>query len=93
MVDNLSALKRFALHKVPDDGDAKDTCLWAVLLVFAIRILWQKGGLVKLCQSNGFGKAADLTDISNIDSVVESFGGSGAKADASSILIHRSVRD
>jgi hypothetical protein len=32
-------------------------------------------------------------DISNIDSVVESFGGSGAKAYASSRLIHRSVRD
>ena len=35
----------------------------------------------------------EALDISNIDSVVESFGGSGAKADASSRLIHRSVRD
>ncbi len=33
----------------------------------------------------------EALDISNIDSVVESFGGSGAKADASSRLIHRSV--
>jgi hypothetical protein len=35
----------------------------------------------------------EALDISNIDSVLESFGGSGAKADASSRLIHRSVRD
>jgi hypothetical protein len=35
----------------------------------------------------------EALDISNIDSVVESFGGSGQKADASSRLIHRSVID
>jgi len=35
----------------------------------------------------------EALDISNIDSVVESFIGSGAKADAASRLIHRSVRD
>jgi hypothetical protein len=35
----------------------------------------------------------EALDISNIDSVVESFGGSGTKADASSRLIHRSVND
>jgi hypothetical protein len=32
-------------------------------------------------------------DVSNIDSVVESFGGSGANADVSSRLIYRSVKD
>jgi hypothetical protein len=35
----------------------------------------------------------EALDVSNIDSVVQSFGGSGEKADASSRLIHRSVRD
>lgn len=36
---------------------------------------------------------SEAMNISNIDSVVESLGGSGAKADASSRLIHRSVSD
>jgi hypothetical protein len=35
----------------------------------------------------------EALDISNIDSVLQSFGSSGADADASSRLIHRSVRD
>ncbi|KAJ3249922.1 hypothetical protein HK103_004236, partial [Boothiomyces macroporosus] len=35
----------------------------------------------------------EALDISNIDAVLQSFGGSGEKADASSRLIHRSVRD
>lgn len=34
---------------------------------------------------------SEALNISNIDSVVDSFGGSGAKSDASSRLIHRSV--
>jgi hypothetical protein len=35
----------------------------------------------------------EALDVSNIDAVVQSFGGSGEKADASSRLIHRSVKD
>ncbi|KAJ3095801.1 hypothetical protein HDU96_001034, partial [Phlyctochytrium bullatum] len=35
----------------------------------------------------------EALDVSNIDAVVQSFGGTGEKADASSRLIHRSVRD
>jgi hypothetical protein len=35
----------------------------------------------------------EAVDVSNIDAVLQSFGGSGEKADASSRLIHRSVRD
>jgi hypothetical protein len=35
----------------------------------------------------------EAMDVSNIDAVLQSFGGSGEKADASSRLIHRSVKD
>ena len=35
----------------------------------------------------------EALDVSNINSVVESFGGSGEKSDASSRLIHRSVKE
>eukprot|EP00158_Paraphelidium_tribonemae_P005208 Partr_v1_DN27225_c1_g1_i6_m38409 putative crinkler (CRN) family protein len=35
----------------------------------------------------------EAVDVSNIDAILQSFGGSGEKADVSSCLIHRSVRD